>query len=60
MDVLKIELAITTLDDLNSLFVFQIDHQANFMAAFTSTNYADKDAYISKYSRFLSDPDIRM
>jgi RimJ/RimL family protein N-acetyltransferase len=60
MDVLSIELAITTLDDLNSLYVFQIDQQANLMAAFTSKDYADKEAYITKYSKFLSDPDILM
>lgn len=60
MKKLSLNLTPTTLVDLNTLFLFQSDDQANFMAAFTSKDFADSDAYVSKYSKFLSDPEIRM
>jgi [ribosomal protein S5]-alanine N-acetyltransferase len=50
----------TTASDLNTLFVFQLDKEANYLAAFTSKDMGDKDAYIQKYTKFLYDPTINM
>jgi RimJ/RimL family protein N-acetyltransferase len=47
-------------DDLNSFFQFQLNKEANFLAAFTPKDPTDKKAYIEKYSRFLTDPTINM
>lgn len=55
-----ITLTETTEEDLNALFQFQLDEEANFLAAFTSGNPNDKTAYIEKYSKFLTDPTINM
>jgi len=48
----------TTTADLDTLFVFQLDDEANYLAAFTSKNPADKTAYFEKYSKLLNDPTI--
>ncbi|RYY92112.1 MAG: N-acetyltransferase, partial [Chitinophagaceae bacterium] len=45
---------------LHTLFTFQLDAEANRMAAFTAKDPADKDAYIRKYTPFLTDPTIHM
>jgi len=50
----------TEKDDLNWFFNFQLDKEANYLAAFTSKDPTDKKAYIGKYSKFLSDPTINM
>ncbi len=55
-----ITLTTTKKDDLNSFFIFQLDDEANYLAAFTSKNPNDKNAYIEKYSKFLQDPGINM
>jgi [ribosomal protein S5]-alanine N-acetyltransferase len=55
-----ITLTITNEEDLNSLFQFQLDEEANYLAAFTSKDPSDKSAYIGKYTRFLTDPTINM
>lgn len=46
--------------DLEALFGFQLDEQAAYLAAFMPADYADKAAYIAKYTRFLADPTIHM
>ncbi len=51
-----ITLTKTEKDDLNALFQFQIDKEANYLAAFTAKDPNDKTAYIEKYSKFLTDP----
>ena len=56
----NITLAETVKDDLNAFFQFQLDEEANYLAAFTSKNPNDKTAYIEKYSKFLTDPTIHM
>jgi [ribosomal protein S5]-alanine N-acetyltransferase len=43
-------------DDLNAFFQFQLDKEANYLAAFTAKDPNDKTAYIEKYSKFLTDP----
>lgn len=45
-------------DDLNNFFQFQLDKEANYLAAFTSKDPHDKAAYIEKYTRHLMDPTI--
>jgi ribosomal-protein-alanine N-acetyltransferase len=56
----KIELRKTEMADLEVLFQFQIDEEAAFMAGFMSKDHADKNVYIEKYKKFLSDPTIFM
>ena len=53
-----ITLTETTKEDLNTLFQFQVDNEANYLAAFTAKDPTDKTAYIEKYSKFLTDPSI--
>jgi ribosomal-protein-alanine N-acetyltransferase len=56
----EITLKKTEIADLELLFQFQLDEQACFMAGFMAKDHADKNAYIAKYTRFLSDPTINM
>ena len=55
---MNITLRPTTITDLDILFQFQLDPDAVYMAAFTPKDPADKEAYISKYTRLLNDPTI--
>ncbi|OQP62228.1 GNAT family N-acetyltransferase [Niastella populi] len=55
-----LQLRKTEIADLEQLFQFQIDEEAVFMAGFMSKGYDDKNAYIEKYKKFLSDPTINM
>lgn len=50
----------TEVADLAFLFVFQLDHEANYLAAFTSKDPTDKNAYLQKYTKLLNDPTINM
>lgn len=56
----NITLTKTEKDDLNSLFQFQLDKEGIFLAAFTSKDPNDKSAYIEKYTKFLTEPEINM
>ena len=55
-----ITLAETEQDDLNAFFQFQLDEEANYLAAFTPKDPNDKAAYIEKYTKHLADPTIHM
>ena len=55
-----ISLSKTIKDELDIFFQFQLDKEANFLAAFTSKDPYNKTAYIEKYSKHLSDPTINM
>lgn len=57
---IEIELSPTKLNDLETLFLFQLDKDANYLAAFTSENPSDKSAYIEKWTRVLSDKKVNM
>lgn len=57
-DELAITLRPTTIEDLELLFQFQLDPEANYLAAFISGDPADKTAYINKYQKLLGDPTI--
>jgi ribosomal-protein-alanine N-acetyltransferase len=50
----------TEKDDLNTFFQFQLDKEANYLAAFTAKDPNDKTAYIEKYATHLADPTIHM
>ncbi len=54
----KITLHHTVIDDLEFLFQFQLDEQANYLAAFTSKDPQDKSAYMNKYTKLLNDPTV--
>lgn len=56
----NIALVKTEKDDLNAFFQFQLDEEANYLAAFTSKDSNNKTAYIEKYTKFLTDPTINM
>ncbi len=57
---IKIILRQTETNDLESFFIFQLDEEANYLAAFTSKDPADKSAYIIKYTKLLNDPTVNM
>lgn len=46
--------------DLLAFFQFQLDEEANYLAAFTSKDPTDKEAYIEKYTKHMNDPEITM
>ena len=56
----NITLTKTEKDDLDSFFQFQLDKEANYLAAFTSKDPNDKTAYMEKYTKLLTDPEINM
>ena len=56
----KITLTKTIKDDLISFFQFQLDEEANYLAAFTAKGMKYKTTYIEKYTKFLTDPTITM
>lgn len=47
-------------DDLVFFFQFQLDEEANYLAAFTAKDHTDPIAYHQKYAKFLHDPTINM
>lgn len=46
--------------DLATLFLFQLDPQAAYLAAFMPKDSTDKAAYLERFTRFLHDPTIHM
>lgn len=54
----EIKLRRTGIDDLDILFEFQLDEEANKIAAFTSRDFSDRSAYFMKYTKLLSDPTV--
>ena len=56
----KIVLRKTVADDLAIFFTFQLDQEANYLAAFTSKDPTNKAAYLQKYTKFLDDLTINM
>ncbi|MFC6101658.1 GNAT family N-acetyltransferase [Olivibacter domesticus] len=55
---LNIHLQKTEVSDLENLFQFQLDQDANYLAAFTPKDPANKRAYVEKYTKLLSDPTV--
>ncbi len=56
----QVKLRQTEKSDLEFFFQFQLDEEANYLAAFTPTNHTDQKAYIEKFTKFLTDPSITM
>jgi len=56
----NITLTETEKGDLNAFFQFQLDKEANYLAAFTSKDPSDKTAYMEKYTKLLIDPTVNM
>lgn len=50
----------TTPADLETLFIFQTDKEAGYLAAFMPKDPNDKPAYMQKYSKHIADPTINM
>jgi RimJ/RimL family protein N-acetyltransferase len=50
----------TEITDLAFFFIFQLDSEANYLAAFTSKDPTDKTAYLQKYTKLVNDPTINM
>lgn len=46
--------------DINNFFEYQLDEDANYLAAFTATDPTDKKAYLEKYTKLLSYPTVNM
>jgi len=55
---LTIKLRPTETEDLNTLFHFQADPEAGYLAAFMPKNPTDRPAYLTKYTKLLSDPTV--
>jgi len=60
MDDLNFPLTLrpTLYADLETHYQFQLDEEANYLAAFTSSSSSDKKAYLEKYAKFLNEPSI--
>lgn len=54
----EIKLRKTIESDLDTLFEFQLDDEANYLAAFNTTNYDDKKEYLKKFKKLLKDPTV--
>jgi RimJ/RimL family protein N-acetyltransferase len=57
---MKISLRKSIESDLNIFYQNQADEEANFMAAFTSKNPYDKDAYIKKWTELMTVDSVHM
>lgn len=55
---LDIQLRQTEVTDLDKLFLFQLDEEACCQAAFTPEDPSDKSAYLTKFTKLLSDPTV--
>lgn len=56
----EITLRKTIVPDLAFFFLFQLDEEANYLAAFTAKDPTDKAAYLQKYTKLVNDPAINM
>ncbi|ROI06741.1 N-acetyltransferase [Chryseobacterium sp. G0240] len=54
----EIKLRPTVVADLEILFQFQLDPEANHLAAFTSKDSTNKEAYLAKYTKLLNDTTV--
>src|SRR5690606_36029568 len=47
-------------EDIHHFFTFQLDAEANYLAAFTAKDPTDKTAYLEKYTKLLHNPTVNM
>ncbi len=57
---MNLRLQKTTVEDLEQLFLFQADEEANYIAAFNSENPSDKEAYMKKWTGIVNRDDCYM
>ncbi|WP_395626533.1 GNAT family N-acetyltransferase [Daejeonella sp.] len=57
-DKLDIKLRPTQISDLDTLFQFQTDKEAGYLAAFMPKDPTDKVAYLIKYTKLLVEPTV--
>ncbi|MBS1688602.1 MAG: GNAT family N-acetyltransferase [Bacteroidetes bacterium] len=55
MEHTELRLRRTQETDLELFFQFQLNEEANYLAAFTAKDSGNKEAYLEKYSKFLDD-----
>ena len=60
MPLPQLSLRPTLESDLETFFTFQLEEEANFMAAFTPVDPKNKAAYMEKWKRLLKDPTINI
>ncbi|MEO9210547.1 MAG: GNAT family N-acetyltransferase [Ginsengibacter sp.] len=60
IDKEKVIIRQTVISDLEFFFLFQLDPEANYLAAFTSKDPNDKTAYLEKYRKNLNNPTVNM
>ncbi|MEO6870447.1 MAG: hypothetical protein ABI784_09455 [Ginsengibacter sp.] len=58
MEKIQIKLSKSENSGLDFFFTFQLDREANHLAAFTSKDCTDKPFYVEKYTKFLNDQTI--
>jgi RimJ/RimL family protein N-acetyltransferase len=58
--MIAITLKRSVVEDINHFFEFQLDPEANYLAAFTAKDPTDKPAYLEKYTRLLHNPTVNM
>ena len=56
--IIDIQLRPTNSSDLETLFLFQLDEEANYLAAFTSKKPSDRSAFIDKWTKLLTDTTV--
>ena len=56
----QVTLRKTQRPDLELFFQFQLDEEANYLAAFTAKDPTDRQAYLEKFTKLLNDPTINM
>lgn len=57
---LRITLRNTIPGDLETLFIHQLDDEAAYMAAFVNENWNDKDTYVAKWEKLLTDKTLNI
>ncbi|MBS1497392.1 MAG: GNAT family N-acetyltransferase [Bacteroidetes bacterium] len=53
-----IKLRPTVIADLDTLFLFQLDKEGGYLAAFMPKDSTNKVAYLTKYTKLLNDPTV--
>ena len=55
-----IKLRPSVVADINNFFEYQLDTEANYLAAFTAKDQTDKTAYLEQYTKLLYNPTVNM
>lgn len=57
---MNITLRPSIVEDIEKFFEFQLDPEANYLAAFSAKYPNDKKAYLEKYTKLLHNPTVNM